>query len=361
MKPYSLKGRHFRKWPRVLLVFIVLFVFVGVGGILVTRRLYLDNLKPVNVADSAQKIFVIPSGASVDDIAGQLHGQKLIRSVPAFKQYVRSKQVSENFKAGTYRLSPSQSVGDIVTILTEGKIAIDLFTILPGRRIDQIRQDFIAAGFSAAAVDKALDPANYAGHAALVDKPVGASLEGYLYPDSFQKTADTDPGLIISASLNEMSEHLTPALRADYAKEGLTTHQAITLASIIEREVASQADRATAAQVFFKRLSVGMQLGSDVTAIYGAVLDNVDLPDNYARAAEVAIAHDSPYNTRMHAGLPPGPISNVTKSGLEAVAKPAGTDYLYFVAGDDGITYFSKTNEEHEALIQQHCKELCGR
>jgi UPF0755 protein len=293
-------------------------------------------------------------------IANNLRDQNLIRSTTVFKQYVNSNDLSESFKAGTYRLSQSQGVEEIVTILTDGKVAIDLFTILPGRRLDQIRQDFIDGGFQEALVDKALLASNYSGHPALVDKPAGATLEGYLYPDSFQKTADTDPTTIIKASLDEMNSYLTSEMRAAYAGAGLTTFQAITLASIIEREVASQSDRATAAQVFFKRINTGIQLGSDVTAIYGAVIDDVDLPSDYATAAEIAIAHDSPYNTRIRDGLPPGPISNVTKSGLEAVARPSNTDYLFFVAGDDGVTYFSKTESEHEALTRQHCRKLCG-
>ncbi len=92
-----------------------------------------------------------------------------------------------------------------------------------------------------------------------------------------------------------------------------------------------------------------MNLGSDVTAFYGAII----------AGQPPTVAYDSPYNTRIHSGFPAGPISNVSESSLEAVAYPATTDWLFFVAGDDGITYFSKTNEEHEALTAQHCKKLC--
>jgi len=91
-------------------------------------------------------------------------------------------------------------------------------------------------------------------------------------------------------------------------------------------------------------------LGSDVTAFYGAFIDG----------EEPSVFHDSPYNTRLYEGFPPGPISNVSEVSLQAVANPSKTDYLYFVAGDDGKTYFSRTNEEHEALTEQHCKTLCS-
>ena len=93
-----------------------------------------------------------------------------------------------------------------------------------------------------------------------------------------------------------------------------------------------------------------MLLGSDVTAYYGATISG--LPR--------AVSTDTPYNTRLYAGLPPGPISNFSASSLDAIANPSNTDYLYFVAGDDGVTYFSHTLEEHEALTQAHCKVLCA-
>jgi UPF0755 protein len=209
----------------------------------------------------------------------------------------------------------------------------------------------LKAGFSAADVDKALDPAQYPNNPALVDKPVAASLEGYLYPDSFQKTADTLPSTIVAASLAEMQDHLTPELRTAFAAEGFSTHQAITLASVVEKEVSSQDDRNKVAQVFLLRLKKNMPLGSDVTVLYGAIAAGQKTP---------SLGFDSPYNTHIHTGLPAGPISNVTGSSLKAVAFPANTDYLYFVSGDDGVTHFSHTVQEHEALTQQYCKKLCS-
>lgn len=357
MKLYKLHKPVMKKrWHKIILGIIIAFIIIGAGALIAVRRVYNQNLRAVNPVSKTEIVVAIPRGASLDEITDTLKSKSVIRADWAFKQYVRSHELGDKLQAGTYRLNTSQSVQSIVQDMTAGKVAVDLFTILPGQRLDQIRLAFIDGGFAAAAVDEALRPGIYADMAALVDKPESATLEGYLYPDSFQKTAETLPETIIRASLNEMGDALTPALRQDYAARGLTTYQAITLASIVEREVNSQEDRATAAQVFFKRLSSGMMLGSDVTACYGAVVKGVmktgENCNNY-------VLYDSPYNTRLKTGLPPGPISNVTKSGLKAVAKPADTDYLYFVAGDDGVTYFSKTNEEHEALVEQHCKKLC--
>src|SRR5690606_152079 len=112
-------------------------------------------------------------------------------------------------------------------------------------------------------------------------------------------------------------------------------------------------DKPQVAQVFLKRYQIGMPLGADPTAFYAAIVHGADPKD-------VGVGFDSPYNTRLHAGLPPGPIGNVAENSLKAVAFPAETDWLYFVAGDDGKTHFSKTLQEHEALTRQYCTQLCG-
>jgi UPF0755 protein len=141
-----------------------------------------------------------------------------------------------------------------------------------------------------------------------------------------------------------MSDRLTPEIRQTFSAGGLTVHQAIILASIVEQEVSTDYDRARVAQVFLKRYRAGIALQSDPTAHYQARKDGQ--PDS--------VSYDSPYNTYLRAGLPPGPIGNVSKSSLLAVAYPAQTDWLYFVAGKDCVTRFSRTNAEHEALIDKY-------
>lgn len=325
-----------------------LLLVLGAAGVFMARKHYYDNLKPVSSAEKTVTI-TIPSGSSLNQVAELLDKNKLIKNVWAFKQYVLSKGVEDSIQAGTYAISPSQGVAEIVQILTEGKVDRKLVTIKPAKRIDQIEQALINSGFDPVEVKAALDPASYPGHPALVDKPVGASLEGYLYPESFLKTAESTPKEIVSASLDEMQKRLTPEIRAAFATQGLSVHRAVVLASIVEREVSTSTDRAQVAQVFLKRLSIDMKLQSDATASYGAILDG----------AEPSLTYDSLYNTYSVNGLPPGPISNVSQSSLEAVASPASTDWLYFVSGDDGVTHFSKTLPEHEELVDKYCKKLC--
>lgn len=317
-----------------------------IGGV---RYYYQVNLHALNKSQTTIS-FTIPSGATLRQTATKLKEEKIIKSSWAFERFVQNKNAADKIKAGTYELSPSYDVSQIVSIITEGKVATNLVTILPGKRIDQVKKAFIAAGYSVAEVDDAFRPDQYRNHPALVDKPVSASLEGYLYPESFQRTADTTPEQIIRSSLDEMQKRLTPELREAFSRQGLSVYRAVTLASVIEKEVSRPEDRAQVAQVFLSRLSQGKRLESDATAIYGAVL----------AGQAPSITFDSVYNTYTHDGLPPGPISNVTESSLQAVARPAGTDWLYFVSGDDGNTYFSRTLQEHEALTAQHCKKLCN-
>lgn len=338
-----------RRWPRRLVILLILGLLLIGGGTIGVRYAYYNSLRPLSNDTQAHLITVEP-GASVDDIAGLLQREKVIRSSWAFRLYVSSKEVGADLKAGSYELAASQSVAEIVSQLTRGKVATNLVTLLPGRRIDQLRTTLIQDGFKEAEVDAALDPSKYAGHPALVDKPGGASLEGYLYPDSYQKTANTDAAVIIGSSLDQMNNYLTPELRSAFAKQGLSTYQAIILASIVEKEVPKQQDREQVAQVFLSRLRIDMRLESDATASYGAVLAG-QKPSN---------RFESAYNTYSHAGLPPTPISNVTISSLKAVAYPADTEWLYFVSGDDGTTHFSKTFPEHESKVQQYCTRLCN-
>lgn len=347
-KSYSLGSRS-RRWPKRFVVIFLTIIAALLLGMIGVRQYYNANLKPVSNSGEAQTV-IVEKGATVDEVAKILEEKKLIRSGLVFQLYIRSKETSNPLIAGTYKLQPSLSIPEIVSILSRGKVATDLVTILPGQRIDQVRESLINNGFSEESVEEALDPATYKDHPALVDKPAEANLEGYLYPESFQRTSTTTPEEIITASLELMNKHLTPEIRSAFAAKGLNVYQGITLASVVEQEAAGQNDRNQVAQVFLQRLKIGMALQSDPTAKYGALKEG--------QAA--SLTHQSPYNTYTNTGLPPTPISNVSEGSLKAVASPAGTNWLFFVAGDDGTVHFSKTLEEHEALTKQYCTELCG-
>ena len=330
-------------WFFALLPFLLLFI----AGI-IAYTLYNQNLKPLS-SETNPIVVTIEPGLSAPQIGDLLENEGVIRSGWVFDIYTRLNGHRDDLKAGGYKLSPSLSVPEVVDKLVSGEVATDLVTLLPGKRLDELKADMVKAGYSRDEVNNAFKLSNFEVHPINKYIPANSNLEGYLYPESFQKTATTDLTEVLTQSLDLMYDKLTPVLRNAFAEHGLTAHQAVIMASIVEREVSKPEDRTKVAQVFIKRYKEGIPLGSDPTALYGALL----------AGADPTVFVDTPYNTRLYAGLPPGPINNVTEESLLAVAYPADTDYLFFVSGDDGNTYFSYTQEEHEQLTAQYCIELC--
>jgi UPF0755 protein len=342
-----------KRWlgiPRRVWYLLLALIILGLVGVLVVRQLYNADLKPVS-RDTQSQVFTVNDGDSVKEIADNLKHSNLIRSPWALELYVHSEELGSELQAGTYALSPSETTQAIITTLTKGKVTSRLVTILPGRRIDQVRADLINDGFSPSDVASALQPNQYDDLPALAYKPtMVTTLEGLLWPDSFQKDASTDASQIIRESLVEMGQHITPDVQAEFAAEGLTVYQGITLTSIVDQEVNKPTDQAQAAEVFLSRIKLNMPLGSDVTAFYGAI----------AAGKPASLTYDSPYNTLLHVGLPPTPISSISSSALQAVTHPASTNWLYFVTGDNGTTYFSTTEQDHEAQTAKYCHKLCA-
>lgn len=337
--------------PRRVKILVIVLVIIFIGGAGLSQYVYHQDLKPAS-ASQKSKIVTVSQGSSVKQIADRLQDQGVIKSAWAFELYIHAHSLSTYLQAGTYALSPSQDVTGIVNILTSGKVTSKLVTILPGKRIDQIRTDLINDGFTPSSVDRALNPDLYADLPALTFKPASInSLEGLLWPDSFQKESNTDPSVIIRESLSEMGDHLTPSVQQAFASEGLTVYQGLTLTSIVQEEVNKFSDQQQVAQVFLSRLKTNMPLGSDVTAYYGSI----------ETGQNPSLTYNSPYNTLIHTGLPPTPISTISAQALTATEHPAGTNWLYFVTGDNGTTYFSTTLAQHQQQTAQYCHKLCGQ
>jgi UPF0755 protein len=342
--------RKYHRIPRRIWLIILLLIFVVLIGTFWSNFKYSQDLKPVSSNQDTQLVTITP-GSSINQIALQLQKADLIRSSWAFELYVHAHQTSAQLQAGSYDISPSQSTPEIISALSQGKVATKLVTIIPGDRIDQIRTDLINSGYTAASVDNALNPSNYTNLPVLAFKPSNVNtLEGLLWPDSFQKDPNTDPSVIIKESLTEMAQHLTPAVQAEFASEGLSTYQGLVLSSVVMQEVNKPSDQAQVAQVFLSRLKAGMPLGSDVTAYYGSIVAGIG----------PSLTYDSPYNTLINKGLPPTPISTINSSALYATTHPANTSWLYFVTGDNGTTYYSTDLATHNAQTAQYCHKLCS-
>lgn len=338
--------RTLRKWPIVL---IAILSIVG-GGYWATHGWYERNLAAVSSTTTSTVYLTVDSGNTLHQISIKLKQAGLIKNARAFEIYARGRRLASKIQTGTYNLSSSMSAPQILNKMVKGDVSKDLLTILPGKTLKQIKQAFNKAGYSDADISTAFDPATYAGHSLLANLPAGASLEGLLYPDSFQKQVNTPASAIVRQSLDEMQNLLTPDIVNGFAAQGLNVYQGLTLASIVYQESGSSDYQPTVAQVFLLRLKQGMMLGSDVTAFYAA-----DLVD-----AGKTLGVDSPYNTRLHTGLPPGPIGSFSVTAMTAVAHPSNTDYLFFVAGDDGVIHFSRTEAEHEQAIKQFCTKECS-
>jgi UPF0755 protein len=350
-KKHYVHSEYTKKRLKLLYIVIVAVIVVLVGAVLILRQDYNSNIKALSSNGNPIEVTIKP-GSSLPEIASKLKTADVIKSVWAFEWYVRNDgYASQYIEAGTYDLRQSQDVANIVLELTNGKQASNLVTILPGQRIDQIETSLIRDGFSKTAVVNALQLSNYVNKYSMLQyAPSDATLEGFLYPDSFSRDSSTTVADIVNESLAEMQSKLTPSIVAGFATNGLNVYQGITIASIVEQEVSQVSIKPTVAQVFISRYKLGMPLGSDVTAYYGSIVAGL----------APSLSYNSPYNTLINVGLPPGPISNVSESSLEAVAHPSDTNYLYFVSGDNGTTYFSTTIAEHDAQTAEYCTKLCG-
>jgi UPF0755 protein len=195
-------------------------------------------------------------------------------------------------------------------------------------------------------------------HDFLADRPEGVtSLEGFLFPDTYEFPSDATARDVIARMLDTFGQRFTPELREQARAQGLTVYQAVTLASIVEREAVLPEERPIIASVFLNRLRAGMHLNADPTVQYALGYQGEGHGWWKRPLLLEDLEVDSPYNTYRHVGLPPGPICNPGLAALEAVVNPADTRYLYFVANDvagDGSHVFAETLEEHNANIAKY-------
>ena len=292
-------------------------------------------------------VFTIEQGQASGAIGRNLEEQGIIKNQRAFSWYVGREGVRNKLQAGSYLLSPSMSTQEIVEKLANGETSRKKVRIPAGFRLAQIEELLTEAGFEQTDVAEAM--AKFRDHKALQFAPNTADLEGYLLPDTYLGGLTAPVEDFLQLSLNEFEKLWTDQRLAAIDEQGLTPHEAVILASIVQKEADDPDIQKQVAQVFLKRLREGIPLGADPTFLYAAAILGV----------KPSTTLDSPYNTRVYKGLPPGPISNFNPSALEAVANPADGDFLYFVAGDDGTVYFTKTLAEHQEKTRKYCIENC--
>ena len=318
------------------------------------RLLWYDNqlIHPLD-PNGREQSFTIEPGESIPSIGVRLEEVGLIRSAAAFRTYLVYTGLDTGIQAGDFQLSPALSIVDIAHKLQDATPEQVSFTILPGWRMEEIAASLSTSGLNITP-DEFLTVARSAPHG--IDfLPASVSTEGFLYPDMYILSRDTTADALLMEFLRNFSLHMTIDLREGIDRQGLSIYEAVTLASIVQREAVVVDERAQIASVFFNRLQVGMKLDTDPTVQYalGYNTSQGTWWTNPLSTADLQI--ESPYNTYIYTGFPPGPISNPSLSALRAVAFPAETPYYYFRARCDGsgLHVFSVTFEEH---LQNGCQ-----
>ena len=312
-----------------------------------------SELSESGEATGAESIIVeIPDGTSAQQIGALLTEAGVIRSSQAWNVWTRWQSVQNReggFLAGTYGLSPADSLDAIANQIWAGDVLTTGFTVPEGWSITQMGQYFEDLGwFNAGEFITATREVSRDQYPWLPDEsitPRGANLEGFLFPSTYQIADNPTPDTIVRQMLSQFEQTALPLYQDQQNETPYTLHEWVTLASIVEREAVVQEERPTIAAVFARRLREGIPLATDPTVEYAFGIRQT--PDRPLTYAEVGTPH--PYNTYINVGLPPGAIAAPGLASLEASLNPGDTEFLFFMARFDGTHIFSSTLSQHES------------
>lgn len=285
-------------------------------------------------------------GETLAQIAVRLEREGIVSSARLFVIHASLKGAANRLQAGEYQFSDGMRPTEILRKMVSGEVNVRRFAVPEGYSIHQLAEllenqnIFSKEGFLKAATDpKLLAELGIEGH----------SVEGYLFPSTYDVTRTMDEASLIRSMTAQFRGIYEEQFAGTADRIGMTRSQAVTLASLIEKEAVVASERPLISSVFHNRLAKGMRLQSDPTAVYGvrAFAGTVTKQD---------IERRSPYNTYLIKGLPPGPIGNPSKEAIEAALNPARTSYLYFVSKRDGTHHFSTTLDEHNAAVNTYLK-----
>lgn len=332
-----------------------------VTGLLVTAALlaviffaygYL-NSRPVDADDASVVLFQVERGASTRAIARQLHEEGLIRNIFVFRLRTKQAGYDGRYQAGTTELSASMNLKDIMDRLTSARGQTVRFTIPEGCTVEETAALLERQGIvEAEAFLRALD-AEYA-YSFLPEKSQGDHrLEGFLFPDTYEVFSDADAHDVVDKMLSRFDEIFTEQYRERAKSMGRSVEEIVTIASLIEKETRAPHERKRVASVLYNRLDIDMHLRFDSTIQYllGETKDRVLYKD---------LEIDSPYNTYMYPGLPPGPIASPGADCIDAALYPEQSDYLFFVVKEYGSIEhnFAKTEQEFARFKKQYIDSL---
>lgn len=296
--------------------------------------------------------FKVNPGESAAAVAVRLQREGLIGDAEAFRAYLVYAGLDTSIQAGEFTLSPALAPLQIAQKLQDATPNQIKFVVLPGWRLEEVAATLPTSGFNIAPdafLSEARRPARRFDFF-----PAGATAEGFLLPGAYTLPRDLTARQLVETLMNNFALALSPEMRAAFERQGLDVYQAVTLASIVQREAMQAAEQPIIASVFLNRLSIGMRLETDPTVQYAIGLNPATGSWWKSPLALVDLQIDSPYNTYKINGLPPGPIASPALSALQAVAYPAQTPYYFFRARCDGsgLHLFAETFEEH---LQNAC------
>lgn len=298
-------------------------------------------------ANSVEGSFTIQQGESVTSVAVNLEAMGFIRDADALRAYLIYSGLDTSIQAGEYKLSAAMSAIDIAHELQDATSEEVTFVVLPGWRMEELAASLSTSGLS-------ITPDAF--FSAVSDPPQGFdflsgadSAEGFLYPDTYIFPRQTTANELVGELVRHFALRLSRDMRLAFENQGLTVYQAVTIASIVEREAVRKEEAPLIASVYLNRWKIGMKLEADPTVQYAIgynVLQGTWWTNPLGRTD---LQFDSPFNTYVYGGLPPSPIANPGMDALGAVAFPAETPYYFFRAKCDGSGYhnFAMTFEEH--------------
>ncbi len=331
-----------KRWiGRLALLLVLVVVAAGAAGWWTYSRV----AAPYRGASAPETFVDIPAGIGPAGIGARLVQAGVVQDAWTFRAAVLVSGRARELKAGEYRFDAPMTALDVVGKIARGDVYKRMLTFREGLTITEMAEVFEERGFGTAA-----DFNKAAQDASLIRDldPAARDLEGYLFPETYALPRNTPASEVVAQMVAGFKKAFDDELRASAAADGLTVRQAVTLASLVEKETASGDERPVVAAVYRNRMKIRMGMQADPTVIY-ALQKAGQYDGNLSRED---LQFDSPYNTYRYAGLPPGPIASSGRASLEAVVKPAAVDYLYFVSRNDGTHVFASTLDEHNRNVQ---------
>ncbi|HEX3629925.1 MAG TPA: endolytic transglycosylase MltG [Candidatus Dormibacteraeota bacterium] len=332
------------QWAAVVVV--LLPAALGIPGFLAYSWVDHELHQPAN-ASTAKVRFVVQPGSSFHEVADTLHRAGLVDNVTVFDLYARYKHLDRNVQAGAYELSRNL---DDVQILTALQTAIpeEVYVAIPeGYTIKKTAAKLDQGGLIKGSDYLAAAVAGSYNYDFLKDLPAGTSLEGFLFPDTYLVPRNGTAKQLVTLQLDAFNQHWNASRKALAAQRKLTPLQVVTIASMIEREARFDADRPLVASVIYNRLQAGWPLQIDATVLYAKGVWQSTVTTDDRRI-------NSPYNTYLHTGLPPGPIANPGIKAIDAALQPAQTGYFFYLSDPQGHNHYARTNDEFAQLLKQY-------